>query len=347
MIEVIKVPLNVKAKSTLGSLIFIAILLVCLSLAILIVSSWYDWCIKEKKREKKIRDEEEKETGQQTSDLSNKTSNKTSGRERQICETFIQVVFGLLKIASAVLYFIGDNLENTLTTYNDSCPKDSDCAERIKEASVYLLALGILGFRFISPLEEGVIQVFKVCQNYMNKNDNNNSNKESDDDEVKHPCYTIIITMLGTIAEADAWYTAITTSNTCNLKKPFLVGIILVIVGLIIYFSTKMIFIWINDNFNKNARAGLIILVLVLGITSVMYILGDNENVLDCYFKAGDKLHLGFLASSFFIFSIITFICLVSLCWEVKKECDIFKEKTSHHDEDIKDNSKSSQYLTE
>ena len=343
-----------KAKWTLVSFIIIASSLVIALLTILTASFCYDWCIK-KKKEKKIHDEEERETGQQTSNLSNKTSNTTNEKKKRICELIMQLVFGLLKVVFAGLYFIGDNFENALTIYDDKCAEDSNCAKRkwAKGVSTILLICGILGFRFIPLLEKEAMQIFKLCQ----INENNNSNRESDDDKKKRSSY-ILITTLGTIAEADAWYTAITAYVGCSFLIPLWLAFAFVLVGLLSYFILKIVSFTKIKDCNKKYRV-LIAFVILSVILSIPYLLGDNKETLDCLLKdegnctmklkAGCAvLHLVLMGFSGGFYFIIFGTYLIILLCEVNEEYDSLKKKTiSCNDQEVIDNGKSSKYITE
>ena len=351
-IDVSKVSSKDKAKFTRILFITIATLLVILLLAISIVYPCYSY-IKKKKREKKICDEETGHGGQQTSGLNNKSN---------VLKFIILGVFGLLKIASTELYFIGDNLENALTAYSDDCTKNSKCDERqiAKKISLVLLIIGITGFYLIPQIEKEVMQIFKIAQ----QNENSNSNRESDDNKIKNHCSIVLITMLGTIAETDALYTTITTYNACSVLIPLWIGFGLVLIGLILLFSLKIVsFIKINKNCDtkcgKLKSFGLIVFVIVSLIMSASYILGDNKEALDCHFKVENNCimnikgknfgcavsHLFFMVPPVILYFLIFLFSLFFLLCEVKKEYSSLQEETTpHHDPEVENSRKSISY---
>ena len=290
---------------------------------------------------------------------SNSSNNITSDDQKKkiLISSCIKVIFRLSMIVSTTLYFIGDNLEHVYTTYTynsdllemsgsggSATKPDFACArtrarvEQVALTSIYCLIFGIIGFRFIPLFEEKVLQICKVCQT---NDENNDYTKKLDDkendDKTKCPCYTALITMLGTIAEVDAWYTTMTTLRDGNVLKSSCSNSILIAVwigfglicfALIIYFL--LIIVYFNDE--KCASnwkccgnyTALIVFATSLIFISAAYILGDNSEPFDCTINCGETndkrrniIHLVLISVStsgyiiFFIVSLCILFCEV------------------------------------
>ena len=187
-------------------------------------------------------------------------------------------------------YFLGDNLENLITTYPYlKCdPTNSNCGIRVTVASIYLLIFGIIGFRFIPLIEKRVQDISKVY------GDEEKEEKKED----KYPFYATLIETLGLIAEVDAWYTAMTSLSKDNVLKSscstyitiaFWLAYAFIIIALLIYLPFKVV------SFNKKKwkwkycpqYAVLTIAMAITFIIIVLYVLADNSEPFDCTFNCG------------------------------------------------------------
>ena len=186
-------------------------------------------------------------------------------------------------------YFVGDNLENLITTYPYlKCdPTNSNCGIRVTVASIYLLILGIIGFRFIPLIEKRVKGISKA---YGIKEE-----KKED----KYPFYTTLIETLGLIAEVDAWYTAITSLSKDNVLKSscstyitiaFWLAYAFIIIALLIYLPFK-VFSFNEDKFDCEKYCleyiGQTIAMVLTFIIIMVYVLADNTEPFDCTFNCG------------------------------------------------------------
>ena len=169
----------------------------------------------------------------------------------------------------------------------------------------------------------------------------------------------MLITTLGTIAEVDAWYTAITAYVGCSFLIPLWLAFAFVLFGLLSYFILKIVSFMKIKNCNIKKYCVLIALVILSVSISIPYLLGDNKETLDCLLKdegnctmnlkAGCAvLHLVLMGFSGGFYFIIFGIYLLILLCEVKEEYDSLKKKTiSCNDQEVIDNGKSSKYITE
>ena len=188
-------------------------------------------------------------------------------------------------------YFVGDNLENLITTYPYlKCdPTNSNCGIRVTVASIYLLIFGIIGFRFIPLIEKRVQDISKVY------GDEEKEEKKED----KYPFYATLIETLGLIAEVDAWYTAMTSLSKDNVLKSscstyitiaFWLAYAFIIIALLIYLPFKVV------SFNEKKcdcgeyclqYTGQTIVMALTFIIIALYVLADNSEPFDCTLNCG------------------------------------------------------------
>ena len=213
-------------------------------------------------------------------------------------------------------YFLGDNLENSITMYPYlKCdPTNSNCGIRVTVASIYLLIVGILGFRFIPLIEKRVKDISKAY---------------SDEEEDKHPYYTTLIEAFGLIAEVDAWYTAMTSlskgnvlKSSCStyIKVALWLAYAFIIIALLIYLPLKVVS-FKKEKFDCEIYCcEYTALTIIMALTFIIIALGvlvNNSEPFDCTFNCGTSTSKCSRGKDIVQLSLTLFVLILSIIYFV------------------------------
>ena len=242
------------------------------------------------------------------------------------CKRVKTLCFGIMMTFSTMAYFLGDNLENLVTTYPSlKCdPTNSICGIRVTVSSIYLLIVGIIGFRIIPLIEKRVKDICKACSDEGGKGEDKQEKIED-----KYPFYTAVTDTLGIIAEVDAWYTAMTSLSKNNVLKSSCltyikvaswVAYVIIIIALLVYSFLKVF------SFNKKKcdckeyylqYMGLTILMALRFIIIALYLLADNSEPFDCTFNCGTSTSKCSRHKDIVRFSLTLIVLVLSVIYSV------------------------------
>ena len=281
------------------------------------------------------------------------------------CYSCANLLMGL----AVMSYFIGDNL----TVFYDT-DTDINDVENLRIASQILLITGIAGFRLLPQLKDSTYKCFKdEDENALDecikkddedkdkdkkkddkdkkkddedkKKDDEDKKKDDEDEDKKSMRETNVVQAyfkknVALLPEIDAWYTAILNIfSTCSgaaigaMWGAFVVALIIITVFLIVKICGD-----IRSLKKCCNRAMIIIFGIMMFAAAALYLVSDNEMLLDCTLKcASSKVKCNAKKGLRIAFTVVSSIPIIGILYTTQEKIKRKWKETKDFCEEAKD----------
>ena len=247
------------------------------------------------------------------------------------CYSCANLLMGL----AVMSYFIGDNLTNLYDTTTNT--------ENLRIASQILLITGIAGFRLLPQLKDSTYKCFKdedenALDECIKENDKEDDKKSIQEANIVQAYFKKNVALL---PEIDAWYTAILNIfSTCSgaavigaMWGAYVVALIIITVFLIVKICGDIRSIKKSCN-----RAMIIIFGLIMFVAAGLYLVSDNEMLLDCTLKCtSSKVKCNAKKGLHIAFTVVSAFPIIGIVYTTKEKIKRKWEEAKDFCEEAKD----------